>query len=123
MGTAGIEIRTLADYPEALAVEETGDSFAANARLKAVVQARHLGCWVLADDSGLAVDALGGRPASVRAVFRGRGHRPLNNQILLQRLAGLPLEKRTARFVCHMALSDPSGAILAESEGTAAAAS
>ena len=63
LAPAGLEIRTLADFPNAAEVVEDGDTFAANAILKAGQQAMRLGCWVAADDSGLAVDALGGAPA------------------------------------------------------------
>ena len=59
----GLELATLLDFPQAIDVLENGDTFAANAALKATQQARHLGRWVLADDSGLAVNALAGAPA------------------------------------------------------------
>ena len=62
----GIIVRTLADFPQAMVVVEDGNSFAANARLKAVQQAKHLDAWVLGEDSGLLVDAPGGGPASSR---------------------------------------------------------
>ena len=58
----GFVLKTLADFPAAIEVEESGNSFAANARLKATVQAKHLGQWILGEDSGLSVDALGGAP-------------------------------------------------------------
>jgi XTP/dITP diphosphohydrolase len=113
----GLELKTLADFPDSLEVVEDGQTFAENAALKATQQARHLGHWVLADDSGLAVDALGGAPGVSSARFSGPGATDAsNNRLLLERLADVPLEKRTARFVCHMTLSDPSGAIQAESE-------
>ena len=54
-----IQLTSLADYPEALEVEETGTTFSENAELKATVQASHLNRWVLAEDSGISVDALG----------------------------------------------------------------
>ena len=52
----GFALRTLADLPNAIEVDETGETFAENAALKATVQARQLGCWVLGEDSGLAVN-------------------------------------------------------------------
>lgn len=114
----GLEVRTLADFPEAIAVAETGATFAANALLKASEQARHLGQWVLADDSGLMVDALGGEPGVQSARFSGPGATDAsNNRLLLERLEQVPLERRGAAFVCHMALADPSGTLRAESEG------
>lgn len=115
---AGVEILTLADLPEAIVVEETGRTFAENARLKAAQEARHLGQWVLADDSGLMVDALSGAPGVFSARYSGPDATDQsNNQRLLSELQGVPLQKRDARFVCHMALADPSGAIRAQSEG------
>src|SRR6476646_3853683 len=66
-------VTTLADLADAIEVVENGDSFAANAILKAGQQARHLGRWVLADDSGLEVDALGGAPGIYSARFAGGG--------------------------------------------------
>jgi XTP/dITP diphosphohydrolase len=114
----GLELMTLADFPTAIRVEETGMTFAENAALKAVQQAQHLGRWVLADDSGLAVDALAGAPGVASARFSGPGATDAaNNRLLLEQLGGVPLEKRTARFICHMVLADPSGTIRAQSEG------
>jgi XTP/dITP diphosphohydrolase len=113
----GIDVRTLADFPNALAVEETGDTFAANAELKAVQQAKHLKHWVLADDSGLAVDALGGAPGVYSARFAGpQATDEDNNRLLLERLSGVPLPRRTAHYVCHVTLADPLGEIRARAE-------
>src|SRR5712671_1625528 len=72
----GFSVVTLDDVPDAIEVVEDGDSFAANARLKASQQAKHLGRWVLADDSGLAVDALGGAPGVYSARFALMGGTP-----------------------------------------------
>ncbi len=116
---AGLELLTLADLPDALDVAETGTTFAANAALKATEQARHLQRWVLADDSGLAVDALGGRPGILSARYSGPDATDQsNNRRMLDELAQTPLEKRTAQFVCHICLADPTGAIRAESEAS-----
>jgi inosine/xanthosine triphosphate pyrophosphatase family protein/very-short-patch-repair endonuclease len=68
----GFTVATLAEFPAAIDVVESGDTFAANALLKATQQARHLGRWVLADDSGLEVDALGGAPGVYSARFAAR---------------------------------------------------
>jgi XTP/dITP diphosphohydrolase len=112
----GFSVVTLADLPEAIEVAEEGDSFEANARLKASRQAIHLGRWVLADDSGLEVDALGGAPGVYSARFAGPNATDEdNNRLLLQKLAETPLEKRTARYVCHVAVADSAGEIRAES--------
>jgi XTP/dITP diphosphohydrolase len=114
----GLPIKTLADFPRAIEVPEDGATSAENAARKAAQHAQHLRHWVLADDSGLVVDALGGEPGVRSARFSGPGATDAsNNRLLLERLAGLPLDQRTARFVCRMALADPSGAIRAESEG------
>jgi XTP/dITP diphosphohydrolase len=116
---ARLEIRTLADFPQAIAVPEDGATFAENARLKAGQQARHLGHWVLADDSGLMVDALGGAPGVYSARYSGpEATDAANNRKLLAQLAGLPPDARGAQFVCHVAVADPSGAIRAESEAS-----
>lgn len=113
----GIELKTLTDYPTAIEVVEDGDSFAANARLKATVQAKNLGQWVLGEDSGLVVDALGGEPGIYSARFAGPDASDEdNNRELLRRLQAVPAEKRTAHYVCHMALADPQGEVRAESE-------
>src|SRR5262245_26504311 len=110
LAPSGIELKTLADFPAALAVEETGQTFAENARLKATVQARHLNAWVLGEDSGLSVDALGGAPGVLSARFADPGATDQrNNELLLQKLASVPLEKRTAHYTCYAALSDPAG--------------
>lgn len=120
----GLVLHTLDDYPNSLEIDEDGETFAANARKKASVQARHLGRWVLGEDSGLAVDALGGAPGVYSARYSASESSGVgatdasNNAKLLAQLAGVPLEKRTAHYVCHAALADPSGVIRAASEGT-----
>ena len=118
LAPVGLKIRTLADFPEALEVEETGDSFAANAALKAVTQARHLGAWVLGEDSGIVVDALAGAPGIYSARFAGpRATDEQNNRRLLAELGDTPLERRTAHYECHLALSDPAGTVRAQCAG------
>jgi XTP/dITP diphosphohydrolase len=112
----GLVVATLDDFPNAIDVVEDGDSFAANAVLKATKQARHLAKWVLADDSGLEVDALDGAPGIYSARFAGENSSDeQNNALLLERLSGTPLEKRTAHYVCHVALADQQGTVRAES--------
>jgi XTP/dITP diphosphohydrolase len=113
----GFIVVTLEDVSNAIEVVEDGDTFAANAVLKAAQQARNLGRWVLADDSGLEVDALGGAPGVYSARFAGpNATDDDNNRHLLSDLGDTPLEKRTARYVCHVAVADPTGMIRAESE-------
>jgi XTP/dITP diphosphohydrolase len=110
----GFEIRTLKDCPNAIDVVEDGDSFATNAHLKASQQAKHLGAWVLADDSGLEVDALGGAPGIYSARYSedavaGTGGDAANNTKLLAELVDVPWEKRGARYFCHVAVADQYG--------------
>ena len=106
---------------------ETGDTFAENACAKALYYARATGHWCLADDSGLMVDALGGRPGVHSARWAADRCPPdcdrqridaANNAMLLARLAGVADERRTARFCCAMALADPAGRIIVETSGT-----
>jgi XTP/dITP diphosphohydrolase len=114
----GLTLKTLQDFSQALEVEESGTTFAENAALKATVQAKHLGQWVLGEDSGLAVDALGGKPGVYSARYSDPGATDeRNNQKLLVELASVPDERRTAYYVCHATLSDPSGTIRADAEG------
>jgi XTP/dITP diphosphohydrolase len=114
----GFQLLTLADVPGSIEVEETGDTFAANAALKTCQQATHLNRWVLGEDSGLAVDALNGGPGVYSARFSGPGATDeSNNRLLLEKLGKTPLEKRAAHYVCHATLSDPAGKIQAEAEG------
>jgi XTP/dITP diphosphohydrolase len=116
LAPSGVSMVTLDELADATDVEETGDSFAANAGLKATEQAKHLGRWVLADDSGLEVDALGGKPGVYSARFAGpQATDDDNNRLLLEQLGGTPLEKRTAHYVCHVAVADPTGTVRAES--------
>lgn len=95
---------------------ENGRTFRANACLKAAHYARLLKMYAVADDSGLAVDALDGRPGvhSARwAELNGAGKGDAdNNALLLQQLRNVPDDKRTARFVCVLALADEEGRIL-----------
>ncbi len=113
----GCDVKTLADFASAIQVVEDGDSFAANALLKASRQAIHLGRWVLAEDSGLAIDALDGRPGVYSARYAGPdADDNANNARLLEELGDTPLERRTAHYVCHAALADPAGQIRAQAE-------
>ncbi len=124
LGAIGVEVRGLDTLDAAPAEpEEDGATFAANARLKAVYYARAIGERCLADDSGLAVDALGGAPGVHSARYAGAGgtraeRDRANNERLLRELADIPERERTARFVCAMCVADPDGTIVAEAEGT-----
>lgn len=115
----GVVVKSLADFPGCPQVPETGHTFAENAAQKARGLAVPLNHWVLADDSGLCVDALGGEPGVRSARYGGpQATDAANNRLLLERLAGVPLEQRRARFVCAMALSDLTGQIRATAEAS-----
>ena len=86
-----------------LEIEETGATFAENARLKALGIYRATGLPAIADDSGLCVDALGGAPGVYSARYAGEQHDSIaNNAKLLQAMQNIPQEQRTARFVCSI---------------------
>jgi len=107
-----LRVLSLADFPDAPEVEETGATFAENAALKASTVARALGRWTIGEDSGLTVDALGGAPGVYSARYSGPGaDDDANNAKLLRELAGVPDPRRTACYVCSAALADPTGAI------------
>ena len=103
----GFEIFSLLDSPEIPDVAETGSSFEENALLKAKAVYDVVNIPVLADDSGLEVDALGGSPGIYSARFSGAGATDEKNNLkLLEEIKNLPLEKRTARFICVLVLYD-----------------
>ncbi len=107
-GKEGYEVKTLFDYPDLPDVAETGATFEENARLKAETIARMLNQPVLADDSGLKVDALGGRPGIYSARFAGEQKSDAgNNAKLLYELTEVPDEKRTAQFHCTLVFAAP----------------
>jgi XTP/dITP diphosphohydrolase len=128
----GVEVVSPADVGGLPEVIEDGDTFAANAAKKASSGARHSGLWTLADDSGLAVDALDGAPGVFSARFAGvHGDDEANNRKLLHDLSEVPDQDRGAAFVCALALARPetgeiafetigrtSGEILREAQGT-----
>ena len=123
LGPLGLVVRSLDEvggpYPEP---DETGRTFEANARIKAVAYAKATGRTVLADDSGLEVDALGGEPGVDSAIWAGaqgtRAERDArNNAKLAERMRGVAADHRAARFVCCMCLADASGRVLAETRG------
>lgn len=109
LGT-GIDVTDLTEFPGVSLPAETGSTFAENALLKAKAAASGAGMWALADDSGLEVEALGGAPGVRSARYAGEDATDQqNNELLLQRLAGVPEERRGARFVSAVALCGPSG--------------
>ncbi|HOW18974.1 MAG TPA: XTP/dITP diphosphatase [Phycisphaerae bacterium] len=113
-----VEWIALGDLPPMPECAEDADTFEGNAEKKAHHYARLGGLWTLADDSGLEVDALGGRPGVKSARFAGEPKSDArNNARLIQLLAGVPAERRTARFRCVLALVG-DGRLLARTAGT-----
>lgn len=97
--------RDFKDLPE---IAETGATFEENATLKALTLATHTGLLTIADDSGLEVDALDGRPGVMSARYAGPDATDKeNNEKLLAELADVPETRRTARFRCAMAIATP----------------
>lgn len=118
LGDLGLDLRDLTSWPDAPEVVEDGATFAENARKKAIELARHLGQWVLGEDSGLVVPALNGRPGVRSARYAGKhGDDAANNARLLAELAPLPDDCRAAYYVCTAALADPTGEVHAVVEG------
>ncbi|MCA9634025.1 MAG: RdgB/HAM1 family non-canonical purine NTP pyrophosphatase [Myxococcales bacterium] len=123
LGPLGVEVvglDSLESIPEE--PEETETTFEGNARLKALYYAKTTNYRCLAEDSGLEVDALDGAPGVFSARYAGaQGTREekdqANNKKLLGALVNIPMEQRTARFVCAMCVADPDGSIVAETQG------
>ncbi|MBQ7525206.1 MAG: XTP/dITP diphosphatase [Abditibacteriota bacterium] len=107
LGDLPYQIVTLADLDNPPEVEETGSTFLENAMIKAAAYSEFSGMLTLADDSGLAVDALGGAPGVYSARFAPTDDERIEK--LLGLMEEVPEGERTARFVCAMALSNPSG--------------
>jgi XTP/dITP diphosphohydrolase len=122
LGPESFVWRDLSEFTGERAIPETGLTFRANACLKAAGYALRHEMWTLADDSGLEVDALGGKPgvhsarwAEINNTGKGDGD---NNATLLSQIAHVPDDQRTARFVCTLALSDPKGRIILTARDT-----
>lgn len=103
-----IQVKTLLDLPEFPEIEETGATFEENAIIKAESVMKETKAMVMADDSGLVIDALDGRPGVYSARYAGpEKDDEANIQKVLRELEGVPLSKRTARFYCALALAIP----------------
>ncbi len=109
-GEGGLQLKSLAAFPEMPEIVEDGDTFEANAKIKALTAARHLGVAACADDSGLTVPALGGEPGVRSARYSGEDATDAqNNSLLLERMKNLEgSEKRRGYFVCAAALAIPA---------------
>ncbi len=108
----GLEILCVADFPNVPETIEDGSTFAENAAKKATEVALRLGKWAIGEDSGLCVDALGGRPGVYSARYAGEpSDDAANNAKLQEDLAGTPEAKRGAGYVCSVAVADPTGGV------------
>ena len=106
----GLEILTVDAFQNIPIIEETGSTCRENAIAKARETAKLTGCWSLADDTGLEVEALGGRPGVHAARYAGEEATYKDNwQKLLRELEGVPVGQRSARFVTVVALADSAG--------------
>jgi XTP/dITP diphosphohydrolase len=105
------ELLTVADFPDAPEVEETEDTFAGNALLKARALAEHTGIAAIADDSGLCVDALDGNPGVLSARWSGATENvdQANLELVLEQIKDVSSENRGAKFVCAAVAVFPSG--------------
>ena len=102
----GFEVVGMDEFDDPGEIEETGATFEANARLKAEGYSAHTDMLVLADDSGIEVDALDGRPGVQSARYGGPESDDEDRcRLMLQELEGVPDEKRTARFRCVLAVA------------------
>jgi XTP/dITP diphosphohydrolase len=118
LSSIGVEVASLADLPLGEPVEETGSTFTENAKIKAAAYAIRSGLYSLADDSGLEVDALGGRPGVYSARYGGDGLRDKERiRLLLDEMREIQPEARTARFVASLAFAAPDGHIIEVFEG------
>ncbi|MGE8206057.1 XTP/dITP diphosphatase [Heyndrickxia sp. NPDC080065] len=103
-----IKVKTLLDFPEAIDVEETGSTFEENAILKAETISKQYNIMAIADDSGLVIDALDGRPGIFSARYAGEEKNDeANIEKVLKEMEHIPAEDRTARFYCALALAKP----------------
>ena len=126
----GVEVKTLLDFPSIEDVEETGKTFEENAILKAEAISNKFNQMVIADDSGIMVDALDGRPGVYSARYAGEDKNDeANNQKVLEEMTNVAEKDRTARFYCAIAVAIPNkptitvngtceGSILFEGRGT-----
>ena len=100
-------LKTLLDLPAMPEIQETGQTFSENATIKAHAVMERFNLPTIADDSGLQVDALYGRPGIYSARYAGDHNDAANNAKLLSELGGVPKEKRTARFVSTLVFANP----------------
>lgn len=125
----GYEVVSMLEVAPEMEIDEIGQTFEENAKLKAETLASQLGMIVIADDSGLEVDALGGEPGVFSARYAGNHDDEANIQKVLKNLENVEMDERTARFVCVLAIAAPEmetftvrgtceGVITKEKQGT-----
>ncbi|MCH7987677.1 MAG: RdgB/HAM1 family non-canonical purine NTP pyrophosphatase [Planctomycetes bacterium] len=113
----GINVLSVADFPDVPETEEDGETFAENAAKKACETAKFLSRWAIGEDSGLMVDVLEGAPGIYSARYSGENATDeQNNRKLLAELQNVPEEKRHAQYVCNVAVADASGNIRLQME-------
>ena len=118
LGELPVRLRSLSEFAAVDEPQENGSSFAENARIKALAYSSYFRVWALADDSGLSIDALEGRPGIYSARYAGCGDPErsvrdrANNEKVLGEMEGIPEENRTARFHCALCLAAPEGVLL-----------
>ncbi|WP_419786575.1 RdgB/HAM1 family non-canonical purine NTP pyrophosphatase [Pseudodesulfovibrio sp.] len=106
----GVTVRSLSEFPEIGEIPETGETFLDNARIKASTVAKLTGLVAVADDSGIEIDALDGRPGVYSARYAGEPcDDKANNDKMLAEMQGVPDEKRTGRYRCVMVAQAPGG--------------
>ncbi|HEY2433163.1 MAG TPA: RdgB/HAM1 family non-canonical purine NTP pyrophosphatase [Vicinamibacterales bacterium] len=113
---APVELVSLERFPDLPAPDEPGETFAENARIKALYYADRTGLTAVADDSGIEIDALGGAPGVHSAYWHGH-HYPTKFAVIYQALEAKHLETSPARFVAHVTVAEP-GRVLFEATGT-----
>jgi len=112
------DFKSLADFPGVEEVPEDGNTFEQNAQKKALGYAKATGLWTIADDSGLVIDALDGAPGIHSARFSGEKSKVRtlidhkNTAKVLELMKDVPVEKRTARFVCSLCLASPEKVLI-----------
>ena len=114
------DLKFLYDFEEQIAdlnIQENAKSFEGNALIKAIIVGDHLQMITLADDSGICVDALGGRPGVYSARYSEEKTDEANNQKLLSEMAGVPMDERGCHYSCVVAIYDPSTKFVETTEG------
>lgn len=118
ISSSGIRLRSLSDLGITVDVDETGSTFAENAGIKASAYASISGKWTLADDSGLEIKCLKGRPGVYSARYGGDGLTFADRmQMILSEMLAEECSDRSARFICSVAIADQSGRIAFRADG------